>query len=123
MIRINDYCSKHLRNRTSIVESNIECIIMDFNRKLGMLIALFNNTNIDREEYNIRLENYLDHFKITPINVDTIEDTTFLKNYEYREIYQINKPDKDISNVYVLLDKDGVFLSTDINDIFVKSRY
>lgn len=79
MIRINDYCSKHLRNRTSIVESNIECIIMDFNRKLGMLIALFNNTNIDREEYNIRLENYLDHFKITPINVDTIEDTTFLK--------------------------------------------
>jgi hypothetical protein len=96
---------------------------MDFNRKLGMLIALFNNTNIDREEYNIRLENYLDHFKITPINVDTIEDTTFLKNYEYREIYQINKPDKDISNVYVLLDKDGVFLSTDMNDIFVKSRY
>lgn len=123
MIRINDYCSKHLRNRTSIVECNIECIIMDFNRKLGMLIALFNNTNIDREEYNIRLENYLDHFKITPIDVDTVEDTTFLKNYEHREIYQINKPDKDISNVYVLLDKDGVFLSTDMNDIFVKSRY
>lgn len=114
---IEDYC-KRLGNRKTIAEYNIKATAYEFNKKIGMLMALYYNTNIDKDEYN----NYLKYYKIIPVNKTTIRDNEFLKNYKYDEVYMIVDGDKDIHISYVLLDSSGEFLSTNLNNIYVKTR-
>lgn len=118
---IEDYC-KRLGNRKTIAEYNIKATAYEFNKKIGMLMALYYNTNIDKYEYNKKLADYLKYYKIIPVNKTTIRDNEFLKNYKYDEVYMIVDGDKDIHISYVLLDSSGEFLSTNLNNIYVKTR-
>jgi hypothetical protein len=118
---IEDYC-KRLGNRKTIAEYNIKATAYEFNKKIGMLMALYYNTNIDKDEYNKKLADYLKYYKIIPVNKTTIRDNEFLKNYKYDEVYMIVDGDKDIHISYVLLDSSGEFLSTNLNNIYVKTR-
>lgn len=85
-----------------------------------MLMALYYNTNIDKDEYNKKLADYLRYYKIIPVNKTTIRDNEFLKDYKYDEVYMIIDGDKDIHISYVLLDNSGEFLSTNLDNIYVK---
>ena len=118
---IEDYC-KRLGNRKTIAEYNIKATAYEFNKKIVMLMALYYNTNIDKDEYNKKLADYLKYYKIIPVNKTTIRDNEFLKNYKYDEVYMIVDGDKDIHISYVLLDSSGEFLSTNLNNIYVKTR-
>jgi hypothetical protein len=118
---IEDYC-KRLGKRKAIAEYNIKATAYEFNKKIGMLMALYYNTNIDKDEYNKKLADYLKYYKIIPVNKTTIRDNEFLKNYKYDEVYMIVDGDKDIHISYVLLDNSGEFLSTNLDNIYVKIR-
>lgn len=86
---IEDYC-KRLGNRKTIAEYNIKATAYEFNKKIGMLMALYYNTNIDKDEYNKKLADYLKYYKIIPVNKTTIRDNEFLKNYKIAMNYRKN---------------------------------